>query len=708
MADNVSAYIIDTSVYGFVADFVFAGNGITRSDGDLWWVQNASLGTGLAYDASGFLNVDVNTDAADASIVALRAYDAVQDSSIANNYNLVTDLSTVVGSLIIDSSSDVTFAYVDGSLATRDTSINANLNLALDLSANKLDYIGYVGGGTSLVYGDGGASSYVGILKTLVAGSGIGISSDATTVTIDASSSSGASLAYVDGSLATRDTDISTNLTLITDLSIYVDTIPAGDVTKAYVDGSLATRDTDISTNLTLITDLSTYVDGLGGGVTQSYVDGSLAIRDADISTNLLLVLGSDASIVLINAHQTVQDTSIAANKTLITDLSTYVDGLPTTSAVWGNITGTLADQTDLATQQANQDASIAGAYLAGGATELSELDDVSISALGDTNILEYDVDSSLWVNVATVDLSDIFVKDASLGNDFAYDASGFLEVAGGVGVNQLADLTDVSISGRANGDLIQYNVDTSTWDNATPVDASEYFVFKDEILQTINTATEDASAIVLNLKNGLIVGDVTAGDYLEIDPSGTLYLYGNATEWDDLRFPMMGQNLDTATGRISYNYTELGVDFADNARFAVTEQISMIAQFPHSWKTGSAIGAHIHWLQNQNAMPNYMVSYRWVRNGQPVPSTWTDVSIGDSVFTYVSGTLAQISQFNIEVDPSIDGVSAMLDIKFYRDTANTSGLFAGTDAYTGTATVKEFDIHYEIDGFGSDSQYTK
>lgn len=177
---------------------------------------------------------------------------------------------------------------------------------------------------------------------------------------------------------------------------------------------------------------------------------------------------------------------------------------------------------------------------------------------------------------------------------------------------------------------------------------------------------------------------------------------------WDDLRFPFMGQKLDTSSGRIDYNFAELGVDFADNARYAVTEQISIIAQFGHDWKTGSAISPHIHWAQSSADMPNLLIEYRWYDNGDLIPATWTKVAVGDNAFAYSSGTLAQLSEFDITVPVGIDAVSSLLEIKFFRDVANDSTLFSGSDPLTGNALVKEFDIHYQRDSNGSNQEYYK
>ena len=182
---------------------------------------------------------------------------------------------------------------------------------------------------------------------------------------------------------------------------------------------------------------------------------------------------------------------------------------------------------------------------------------------------------------------------------------------------------------------------------------------------------------------------------------------YFKDVKWDDMRFPVVGRNLDTTSGRIDYNYTELGVDFADNARFAETEQISIICQLQHDYELGTDVDPHIHWLQSSADMPNWLLQYRVYNNGE-TPGAWQTVKWLDNKFTYTSGTILQITDFPDIDMSSIDGVSSFIDFKLFRDTLNTSTLFDGADPLTGTALLKEFDIHYRRDASGSTMEYLK
>lgn len=208
-------------------------------------------------------------------------------------------------------------------------------------------------------------------------------------------------------------------------------------------------------------------------------------------------------------------------------------------------------------------------------------------------------------------------------------------------------------------------------------------------------------------------VGRVLTGDYTEIEYDGTVRHVGEATVWDDLRFPVIGQQLDTSAGRIDYNYADLTVDYQDNARYP-EEFIGIIAQLPHGRKPQSDIRPHLHWLQNQDETPNILVAWRWYNNGDIVPSEYelTPVTFEHTVFPYTSETAEELLQITSIPTPvgigATKGLSSIIDIKIYRDTQNTSTLFAGADAYVGNWSLKEFDIHIEYDTDGSRQEFIK
>ena len=184
--------------------------------------------------------------------------------------------------------------------------------------------------------------------------------------------------------------------------------------------------------------------------------------------------------------------------------------------------------------------------------------------------------------------------------------------------------------------------------------------------------------------------------------PSGP----GIGVKWDDLRFAFHGRNLDKTSGHLDYDVAELGVNFDDSSRYNDADQIGIIAQMPHNYKFGTNLKPHAHWIQNQDEVPNALLKYRIYDNGE-VPGSWILAAPTGIAFEYEQNAL-QIIIFP-EIDMStVTGVSSFIDIKMYRDASNASGLFSGSDDYSGNVLMKEFDFHYQIDSLGSRQEYIK
>ena len=92
-------------------------------------------------------------------------------------------------------------------------------------------------------------------------------------------------------------------------------------------------------------------------------------------------------------------------------------------------------------------------------------------------------------------------------------------------------------------------------------------------------------------------------------------------------------------------------------------------------------------------------MDYRIVENGDNnAYKAFTTITAATFAFTWVSGDLLQVASF-----PSIDisgltSVSWLMDIKLYRD----------DNVVAGDVLVKEFDIHYTLDDWGSRQEFIK
>jgi len=177
-------------------------------------------------------------------------------------------------------------------------------------------------------------------------------------------------------------------------------------------------------------------------------------------------------------------------------------------------------------------------------------------------------------------------------------------------------------------------------------------------------------------------------------------------TSWDDLRREASASNIDSNSTRYEFDYDEGVIFFDDDARI-LNERIIYTFQMPHQWEEGSDVMPHFHWWQSSADMPNWWMKWRKWNNGEAKPASWTSAIYASHVFTYVSGDLAQITKFPI-IDMSDITISGFVQVTFGRDTGNVSTLFTGADPLTGQAEFVEFDLHTEIDSFGSNDEFTK
>lgn len=191
---------------------------------------------------------------------------------------------------------------------------------------------------------------------------------------------------------------------------------------------------------------------------------------------------------------------------------------------------------------------------------------------------------------------------------------------------------------------------------------------------------------------------------YIQVGADGTLTLVGTATVYDDIT-PGIAAARTSGPG-VTLNLVEMTLDFVVTAN--LDDYGVLPFQLSHRVVAGSPIAPHIHWEQAQANVPNWLIQYRWQRNGGLKTTAWTNYKCNTPVFPYVGATLNQITHGAPVAAPTGYGISDIIQMRVIRDSANASGLFAGADPYTATAAVTSFDPHVEMDTLGSAMEYTK
>jgi hypothetical protein len=190
----------------------------------------------------------------------------------------------------------------------------------------------------------------------------------------------------------------------------------------------------------------------------------------------------------------------------------------------------------------------------------------------------------------------------------------------------------------------------------------------------------------------GLVVRDVNF-DYVPLigDPQGS------QDYWEDLRFPASGINPAGIA-------TPPAVDGNDGCflfHASGTDTIGIIAQMPHAWREGSAIFPHIHWAATDAAAGNVLWRLEWqiADIGETFPGVWST----NDLLVATSG-VAEKHVVNAFSNIAMAGrkISCILKIRVNRIGSD------GSDTYSTSAKLYEFDIHYRIDSQGSIKEYVK
>lgn len=202
--------------------------------------------------------------------------------------------------------------------------------------------------------------------------------------------------------------------------------------------------------------------------------------------------------------------------------------------------------------------------------------------------------------------------------------------------------------------------------------------------------------------------GDVTGGNYSEFEDDGTLVAYGNATCYLDLLQSVVAAQLESPSADFQRNVAELSITAETSARYP-TDYIGMNLQLNHDWSLGTAIYPHIHWWQTEADMPNWLIGYRWQKQGSAKTTAWTLKKWVDNAFAYSAGTLNQITNFGSIAAPAGYGqVSDIVQLRLYRDVTNVSTYFAGSEATPLDQDIVNFDIHIRVDTLGSRQEFIK
>ena len=187
------------------------------------------------------------------------------------------------------------------------------------------------------------------------------------------------------------------------------------------------------------------------------------------------------------------------------------------------------------------------------------------------------------------------------------------------------------------------------------------------------------------------------AASHVQIEDNGNVTLVGDATQFTDINTPAT-RIRQGATAKPDFDTDDIGLLFPQNDP---NEVAYILIQMKHEKKLDSVIYPHVHYIQAEVAQPTFVYYYRYYNPDSEIPAGWQTGTTADGnkgIFDYVTGSISQIATFPSVTPPANESVSALMDIKLFRNDNDV----------TGDVLLKDFDIHIEMDGFGSDEQYSK
>ncbi|MBI5372983.1 MAG: hypothetical protein HZA79_13255 [Sphingobacteriales bacterium] len=222
--------------------------------------------------------------------------------------------------------------------------------------------------------------------------------------------------------------------------------------------------------------------------------------------------------------------------------------------------------------------------------------------------------------------------------------------------------------------------------------------------------STPAASLLIYNTNAG-ITGEYAAGEgyYYNAGTSDTPLwrrLVGDGeVRWDDLRVVLdNGSN----AAQLSYLSGSSGPQIWYFRNDQGVEAMSFNVQLPHSWKEGTTIYPHLHWVPKTSASGNveWNFEYSWVNydpdTPQQFPAYTTSTVVSTGPFTATTHKITALTASNAGISGTGKKISSILVCRIWRNSGNAA------DTYNADAGVLFVDFHIQVDGWGSRSEYVK
>jgi hypothetical protein len=170
-----------------------------------------------------------------------------------------------------------------------------------------------------------------------------------------------------------------------------------------------------------------------------------------------------------------------------------------------------------------------------------------------------------------------------------------------------------------------------------------------------------------------------------------------NTPQWDDLRVPVTASKSGGAKQPTFGQFIDDGAGsqgvYAEAFSASQEQELFFAVQLPHAWKQETDLHAHVHWGTTSTSSSGTVIwglEYTWHNVFGDIPTTTTIT--GTHTFGGNEQYKHQLTPLGIIVGTG-KRLSSMLLCRIYRA--------AGSDSFTGTASLFESDFHYQINSLG-------
>lgn len=193
-------------------------------------------------------------------------------------------------------------------------------------------------------------------------------------------------------------------------------------------------------------------------------------------------------------------------------------------------------------------------------------------------------------------------------------------------------------------------------------------------------------------------IGGLEKGDYINGEDEAKL-----TDAWEDLRVPVNAVRVSGSKPPTWSDGDAMSLlKFSDQALEGNEEKIYFTVQLPHSYKEGTDIYPHVHWMPPDatDADVAWKLTYNWSNIGDTFSTT-------AQTSTIIANTGAKAWKHSMASFPKLSGkgkkISSMITCMLQRNSSNASDTYTSTDAY-----FMEIDFHYQVDSNGSRQEKVK